>query len=248
MRMSERILTKELKKRGYIQRGKSYMRVVGDGVFQHILLGFKERLHTSSPGHSLTHRYEPRILIYLKSMYALYDGSYIGIDCTNGFSLTVPELLDKQGAPFMGASGELERMLNEGLDVLDRITTQHQIIECLEPLMIVKYEEPRYSTQLYDMYLYQEEFYKARMAIATEFAENYFANMSNLKRHPDLFSEKMHRFLAHAEEYWEQYELTWPVQYDESKNRLQNNFAVNSNRLKALGIPLTEQGTKECSE
>ena len=49
MRMREQVLTKELKKREYIQRGKSYMRVVGDGVFQHILFGFKERLHTSSP-------------------------------------------------------------------------------------------------------------------------------------------------------------------------------------------------------
>ena len=121
--------SKECKKRGFIKCGKSYMRVVGDGVFQHILPGFKERLHSSAPGYSQNHRYEPRILIYIKSMYARYDDLYVSIDSTTGFSLTVPQLLDKQDAPFMGAVTEMERMLNEGLDILDAITGQHQIIE-----------------------------------------------------------------------------------------------------------------------
>ena len=229
--------SKECKKRGFIKCGKSYMRVVGDGVFQHILPGFKERLHSSAPGYSQNHRYEPRILIYIKSMYARYDDLYVSIDSTTGFSLTVPQLLDKQDAPFMGAVTEMERMLNEGLDILDAITGQHQIIEYLEPLTYNTHEGQQiYSTQLYDLYLYCEEFYKARMAIETEFAENYFANMCNYKRDPERFGEKMQRFLDRRESYYEQYMLTYPVQYDALKNRLQKNYEVNSYRLRVLGI------------
>ncbi len=238
--MKEQAFVKECKKRGFIQCGKSYMRVVGDGVFQHVLLGFKERLHTSAPGYSQFHRFEPRILIYLKSMYAQYDDLYISIDRTNGFSLTVPQLLDKQNAAFMGAAAEMERMLIEGLDILDQITEQHQIIEYLEPLVnSEKCEEPRYSTQLYDVYLYCEEFYKARMAIQTEFSENYFANMSINKVNPDRFAEKMQRFLDRAESYYERDRLTVPVHIDAAKARLQNNYEVNSIRLRELGIQHT---------
>ncbi len=237
MRMREQALSNACKNRGFTQCGKSYMRVVGDGVFQHILLGFKERLHTSAPGYSQFHRFEPRILIYLKSMYTRYDDLYISIDHTTGFSLTVPQFLDKQDAAFMGAAAEMERMLNEGLDILDRITSQHQIIEYLEPLVNGEKDVvPRYSTQLYDMYLYCEEFYKARMAIQTEFAENYFSNMSTSKRDPGQFTEKMNRFLDRAESYYERDRLTFPVHYEAAKARLQNNYEVNSCRLKELGI------------
>lgn len=235
--MKEQAFIKECKKRGFIPCGESYMRVIGDGVFQQIFLGFKERLHTSAPGYSQFHRSEPRILIYLKSMYARYDDLYISIDHTNGFSLTIPQLLDKQDSAFMGAAAEMERMLNEGLDILDRITAQHQIIEYLEPLVNdEKGEGPRYSTQLYDTYLYCEEFYKARMAIQTEFAENYFANISNSKRDPDRFAEKMRRFLERAESYYERDRLTFPVHNDAAKARLQKNYEINSIRLSALGI------------
>lgn len=232
--------SKECKKRGFIKCGKSYMRVVGDGVFQHILPGFKERLHSSAPGYSQNHRYEPRILIYIKSMYARYDDLYVSIDSTTGFSLTVPQLLDKQDAPFMGAAPEMERMLNEGLDILDTITSQHQIIEYLEPLTYDKAEgQQYYSTQLFDMYLYCEEFYKARMAIETEFAQNYFANIGNCKRDPNRFSEKMQTFLNRVESYYELDSLTFPAHYDAAKDRLQHNYEVNSRRLIELGIQHT---------
>lgn len=236
--MREQAFSKECERRGFIQYGKSYIRVVGDGVFQHILLGFKERLHSSASGYSQKHRYEQRILIYLKSMYAQYDGLYVSIDCANGFSLTVPQLLGKQNAAFMGAAPELERMLNEGLDTLDLITSQHQLIEYLEPQVSNHREGPSFSTQLYDMYLYCEEFYKARMAIETEFAENYFANMSNCKRDPDRFSEKMRCFLECGESYYERYRLTFPVQYSATKDRLKNNYEVNAYRLRELGVQL----------
>ena len=232
--------SKECKKRGFIKCGKSYMRVVGDGVFQHILPGFKERLHSSAPGYSQNHRYEPRILIYIKSMYARYDDLYVSIDSTTGFSLTVPQLLDRQNTPFMGAAPEMERMLNEGLDILDTITSQHQIIEYLEPLTYDKAEgQQYYSTQLFDMYLYCEEFYKARMAIETEFAQNYFANIGNCKRDPNRFSEKMQTFLNRVESYYELDSLTFPAQYDAAKDRLQHNYEVNSRRLIELGIQHT---------
>lgn len=235
--MNTYAFSKECKKRGFTQCGKSYVRVIGDGVFQHILLGFKERLHSSAPGYSQKCRYEPRILIYLKSMYAQYDGRFISIDHTTGISLTVPQLLDKQDAAFMGASAEMERMLSEGLDILDTITEQHQIIEYLEPFGYDKRENyQNYSTQLYDTYLYCEEFYKARMAVQTEFAQNYFAIMSNCKTCPDLFSGKLQHFQNGVESYYEQYMLTFPVHYDAAKRRLQNNFEVNSMRLKELGI------------
>lgn len=239
MSMSERILSKECKKRGFIQRGKSYMRVTGDGIFQHVLCGFKERLHSTAPQYSRYHRYEPRTLIYLKSMYAQYDELLISIDHTTGFSLTVPQLLDKQKTAFMGASLETERMLNEGLDILDTITEQHQIIEYLEPFQYDKRENRQgYSTQLYDTYLYCEEFYKARMAIQTEFAQTYFAIMSNCKTCPDLFSGKLQHFQNGAESYYERYMLTFPVHYDAAKDRLQKNFEVNSKRLEEIGVLL----------
>lgn len=232
--------SKECENRGFIKCGKSYMRVVGDGVFQHILLGFKERLHSSAPGYSQNHRYEPRILIYLKSMYTRYNDLYISIDSTTGFSLTVPQLLDKQDTPFMGAALEMEQMLNAGLDVLDTITSQRQIIELLEPLTYDKREgQLCYSTQLYDIYLYCEEFYKARIAIETEFAQNYFANISNCKRDPNRFAEKMHSFLDRVESYYERDNLTFPVHYDAAKDRLQHNYVVNSRRLEELGIQHT---------
>lgn len=235
--MRERALSNVCKNRGFIQCGKSYMRVVGDGVFQHIFLGFKERLHTSAPGYSQFHRLEPRILIYLKSMYTRYDDLYISIDHTTGFSLTVPRLLDKRDTPFMGAAVEMERMLNEGLDILDLITEQYQIVEYLEPLVNGENSEgPRYSTQLYDIYLYCKEFYKARMAIQTEFAENYFSCMSTCKIDPGQFTEKMTRILNRAESYYERDSLTFPVHYEAAKARLQNNYEVNSCRLKELGI------------
>ena len=239
MRMRDQAFSKECKKRGFIRCGKSYMRVVGDGVFQHILLGFKERLDPSAPGYSQIHRYEPRILIFLKSMYARYDERYISIDRTTGFSLTVPQLLDKQDAAFMGSAPELERMLNEGLDILDTITAQHQIIEYLESKTYDEREgQQLYSTQLYDMYLYCEEFYKARMAIKTEFAKNYFANMCNCKIDPERFSEKMRSFLDRDESYYERYILAFPAHHASVKDRLQNNYEVNSRRLKELGIKL----------
>ena len=142
--------SKECEKRGFINCGKSYMRVVGDGVFQHILPGFKERLHPSAPGHSQNHRYEPRTLIYIKSMYARYDDLHVSIDSATGFSLTVPQLLGRQDTPFMGAAPEMERMWNEGLDILDAITEQHQLIDDLEPLTYDKRESQQlFSTQLY---------------------------------------------------------------------------------------------------
>lgn len=236
MRMREQAISRECEKRGFIQCEKSYIRVVGDGVFQQILLGFKERLHSSAPGYSQKHRYEPRILIFIKSMYSRYDDLYISIDSTIGFSLTIPQLLDKQNAAFMGAAAEMDRMLSEGMDVLDRITTQYHIIEYLESLVNDNSEGQRYSTQLYDMYLYCEEFYKARMAIETEFAEAYFANMNNRKRDPDRFSEKMSRFLDCDESYYERYMLTFPVQYGAAKERLQQNYEINTRRLKELGL------------
>lgn len=237
--MREYTFSKECEKRGFFRYGKSYIRVVGDGVFQHILPGFKERLHSSAPGYSPKHRYEPRILIYLKSMYAQYDDLYISIDCATGFSLSVPQLLDKKDVAFMGSAVEQERMLNEGLDVLDMITSQHQIIEYLEPLVFDECEgKQHYSTQLYDVYLYCEEFYKARMAIETEFAENYFANMSNCKADPGRFLGKTRHFLDHDESYYERYMLTFPAQYAAAKNRLQNNYEVNSCWLRELGFQL----------
>ena len=237
MCMKEQVLSTECKRRGFTKCGKSYIRVVGDGVFQHILFRFKERLHSSSPEYSLTHRYEPRILIFLKSMYARYDDDYISIDRTTGFAITVPQLLDKRDSPFMSSSAEMERMLNEGLDTLGQITTQRQIIEYLEPLTYDEREcQQYYSTQLYDMYLCCEEFYKARMAVETEFAQNYFGNMGNCKKNPEQFSDKMRRFLGCAESYYEQYMLTFPAQYSAVKARLQNNYEVNFCRLKEIGI------------
>lgn len=237
MCMREQALSNACKDRGFTQCGKSYMRVVGNGVFQHILLGFKERLHTEAPGYSQFHRYEPRILIFLKSMYARYDDLYISIDHTTGFSLTVPRLLNKRDTPFMGATVEMEQMLNEGMDILDQITEQHQIVEFLEPLMNGENSEsPRYSTQLYDIYLYCEEFYKARMAIQTEFAENYFSSMSTCKIDPGVFTEKMNRMLNRAESYYERDRLTFPAHYEAAKARLQNNYELNSRRLTELGI------------
>ena len=140
----------------------------------------------------------------------------------------------------MGAAPEMERMLNEGLDILDTITSQHQIIEYLELLTYDKAEcQQYYSTQLYDMYLYCEEFYKARMAIETEFAQNYFANIGNYKRDPNLFSEKMQTFLNRVESYYELDSLTFPAHYDAAKDRLQHNYEVNSRRLIELGIQHT---------
>lgn len=237
--MKEQDLYKECKKRGFVRCGKSFMRVIGDGVFQHILFGFKERLDPSAPGYSRNHRYEPRILIFLRSMYAQYDDLYISIDKTTGFSLNIPRLLDNQDVDFMGSAAEMERMLNEGFDTLDMITTQHQIIEYFEPLVYDHREgQPGYTTQLYDVYLYCEEFYKARMAIQTEFSHSTFAIMSNCKSHPDLFSWKMQDFFAHSESYYEMYMLTWPVHYAASKDRLQKNYEVNSKRLQEIGIPL----------
>ena len=135
MCMWEQALSNACKDRGFTQCGKSYMRVVGNGVFQHISLRRKERLHTTAPGYSQFHRFEPRILIFLKSMYARYDDLYISIDHTTGFALTVPRLLDKRDTAFMGTAVEIEQMLNEGLDIMDLITEQHQIVEYLEPLM-----------------------------------------------------------------------------------------------------------------
>ena len=223
--------------RGYTQCGKSYMRVVGDGVFQHIFLGLKERLHPSAPGYSPVHRLEPILLIYLKSMYARYDGLYVGIDSEIGFSLTVPQLLDKQDAPFLGTAPERERMLAEGLDILDTITSQHQIIEYLEPLTYDKREgQQYYSTQLYDLYLYCEEFYKARTAVQSEFSSNYFTNKINFQRDPQGYSEKMRRFQDQEASYLERYLLTYPVHSDAAKRRLRDNFEINSRRLKELGI------------
>ena len=139
----------------------------------------------------------------------------------------------------MGTTVEMERLLNEGLDVLDLITEQDQIVEYLEPLMNEENSEgPRYSTQLYDIYLYCEEFYKARMAIQTEFAENYFSTMSTCKVNPGQFTEKMNRLLNCAESYYERDRLTFPVHYEAAKARLQNNYEVNSCRLRELGIQL----------
>ena len=237
MQISSNTLSKECKKRGFVRCGKSYIRVVGDGVFQRVLLGFKERLHSSSPRYSRTHRYEPMTLIYLKSMYARYDGFDVSIDQSPGFPLNVPMLLDKRMAPFMGATEDQERMLNEGFDLLDLITTQQQIIEHLEPLTY-SYSDGRqiYSTQLYDMYLYCEEFYKAEMAIEREFTQNFFSHISKCKRNPELFSEGMQQFLDHAELYYEKALLTYPVHYDAMKARLQSNYEINFIRLKELGI------------
>lgn len=238
MCMREQVFSKACINRGFIQCGKSYIRVVGDGVCQHILLGSKERLHSSAPGYSQNHRYESRIRIFLKSMYARFDDLYISIDRTTGFSLTVPQLLDKQDTPFMDKAEEMERMLNEGLDILDMITTQHQIIEYLEPLVNDNLNCQRYSTQLYDVYLYCEEIYKARMAIETEFAENYFANLSNCKIDSERFYGKMQQFLERDESYYEQYILTFPVQCGAAKDRLRKNYEVNSRRLRDLGVHL----------
>ena len=231
--MTERELIKECKNRGFIQRKKSYMRVIGDGVFQHILFGFKERLDPSAPGYSRTHRFEPRILIYLKSLYAQYEGRCVSIDSTIGHRFAPPEFIDKQSACFMGAEPELERMLNEGLDILDGITSQQHIIEHLEPITVK--ESVRYSAELYDVYLYCEEFFKARMAIETTFSHNYFAITGNYKRDPNRFSERMRTFLA-DESYYERYTLTAPVNYDAAKNRLKQNYEVNSRRLREIGI------------
>jgi hypothetical protein len=229
--MGERVISKELQERGFSKHGKSYLRVVGDGVFQHVLLGFKERLHFSAPGYSHTHRYEPRILVYLKSMYARYDDVYVSIDSTIGFRLSVPELLDKKDADFLGAAPEVERMINEGLNHLDAITTQKQIIEHLEPLEYIESEKrQRYSTQLYDMYLYCEEFYKARMAIETEFTHNYFACMS--ENDTTWFSEQLCR------SYYERYMLTFPVYQEAARERLQRNYEINSCRLRNIGIKI----------
>ena len=236
MHMRKQVFYKECEKRGFTTYGKSYMRVLGDGVYQHILTGFKERLHSSAPSYSQNHRHEPRVFIFIKSMYAQYDGLYINIDHTTGFSLTVPQLLNKQETAFMGAEVETEQLLDEGLDFLDAITEQRQIIEHLEPLMNNANDGPVYSTQLYDIYLYCEEFYKARMAIETEFAENYFAAMSNRRRTPELFSDKMRCFLDYDELYYNRYMLTFPMQYDAAKIRLQRNYEINTCRLKELGI------------
>lgn len=237
MRMRVQAFFKECEKRGFTRCGKSYIRVVGDGVFQHVLLGFKEHLDPSAPGYSQTHRFEQRILVFLKSMYARYDDLYISIDHTTGFSLTVPQLLDRRDAAFMGTATEMERMMNEGLNILDMITTQHQIIDYLESLVYDECEcQQHYSSQLYDMYLYCGEFYKARMAVETEFAENYFANITNCRIDPDRFFEKKSRFLDRVESYYELYMLTFPIQYNAVKERLQNNYEVNSRRLKELGV------------
>lgn len=237
MCMRDQAFFNACKDRGFTKCGKSYMRVVGNGVFQHISLGLKEHLHTEAPGYSQFHRFEPRILIFLKSMYAQYDDLYISIDHTTGFSLTVPRLLGMRDTAFMGAAVEMEQMFNEGLDILDLITEQHQIIEYLEPLSNEENSEgPRYSTQLYDIYLFCEEFYKARMAVQTEFAENYFSNMSTCKTNPGQFTDKMNRFLNRAESYYERDRLTFPVHHEAAKARLQNNYEVNSRRLKSLGV------------
>ena len=136
--------SKECKKRGFIKCGKSYMRVVGDGVFQHILPGFKERLHSSAPGYSQNHRYEPRILIYIKSMYARYDDLYVSIDSTTGFSLTIPQLLDKQDAPFMGAVTEMERMLMRGLISSMRLRGSIKSLNIWNHLHIIRMKANRY--------------------------------------------------------------------------------------------------------
>lgn len=226
--MNYREFSRECQNRGFIKKGDSFYRCIGDGVFQHLYMGEKEKLPIDHVRWSPSHRYERSIAVHMKSMYASYEGPYKGIDSIYGLRWSVDELLGSYTFRFAGAEEAFERMCAEGFQVLDGIVSQQD----LEAFLTERYNpdktEPRYSIQFYDIYLFCGLLYKARMAVMTDFAVKCFMLHTRNRIDPALSEE--------VKKYNDLYFLTWPKYSDAARQRLRENYERNAERLRRIGV------------
>lgn len=248
--MNLREFAKECSGHGFVRNGDSFYRCIGDGVFQMIYVGEKEKLMPDHPLYSPSHRYERDVAVYLKSIYGSYPD---GIESTSYFSLSVKELDGTYGRPrrFDGSSAQFEKMCAEGFLHLDAIDTQKELEKFLFDWYNPEKEELRFNIATYDLSLYCGEYYKARMAVETLFASNCFGLFNNYERSKalspngigftDMQTQSLENYVfqnAGLEEYQYLYALAWPrsVYREQREKRLTDNRARNLARLKELGV------------
>lgn len=213
--------------RGFAKKGDSFYRCVGDGVFQQIFVGEKEKLPNDHPRRTPTHKFERTVIVFLKSMYGAYEGLFEGIESTLGFHLSVDRLLGNSADRFEGAEEEYEKMCTEGFQVLDTITSQNILAEFLTDRSNPDQAEMRYEIQFFDIYLSCGNYYQARMAVMTHFASNCFARYT--KDATCLSQDEVKAYST-------LYNLTWPLHSDAAKKRLSKNLAQNKARLEKSGL------------
>lgn len=254
--MNLREFAKECVSRGFQRNGDSFYRCIGDGVFQMLYIGTKNKLLPDHPLYSKTHRFERGIQIYLKTVYGMYqneDGK--NIDDPLGLFLHVHELDGVRGYHrFEGESAEYERMCAVGFDILDTLDTQVRLEKFLFNCLNPNKNELEYEYQLFELFLRCGEDYKARMAVETLLAQNCFAQIGNYRdwktgaayfpedqqiRENSVQEYMTNRLSSRFEQYYERHCLTGSANRERAEEWLENNKARNIVRLRELGIDVS---------
>lgn len=129
------------KARGFSKKGKAFSRCIGDGIYQNITYTEKYYIDTDSPEYSDANRKSPSISFGCWSMYSdIYPEQFTPFGREHSGLLSPEMIIGKNPKNyFKGFGSQYKIMVEQGLDLLDSITTQEQLLSVTYKLISVQY-------------------------------------------------------------------------------------------------------------
>lgn len=212
--------------------GDKFCRIVGDGVFQMIYIGSKEKFRADHPLYTATHRYDRCVVVYIKSMYSECEPDGSNIDDLCGYSFQVHNMQGVHNYRFEGSSYEYDWMAQYGFNILNQIDTQEKLEDYLFHQMnnSVNEDETNYDYRLFDIFLRCGHYYMARMAVAQLYAHNCLVSYGCGKSEEEILKE------TNMSKFSQRYMITWPRYREAVSDRLKSNYSKNMQRVAWLGL------------
>lgn len=254
--MTSRDFSKLCKEKGFFKAGDSYYRCIGEGIFQHIFIGEKDKLLADQAMYSPFHRYERTIKIYVRSMYDDYSQSSEKIASALGPYVSVYSLIgENEPTRFEGWDKVSDYMRDYGFPVLDLLKTQAALMQHAS-----SWYKQGHSLALFETYLFCGEYDRAASALEKAFAESWFSlllacqhaecsqgqkKQITIDCSPNVGIHGLAEKLNHAPFFLEKYRLTKPMNQKDAKEYLSKNYQRNMVYLQQLGLPIQEERHRE---
>ncbi len=171
---TEREFSKACRERGFSRLSpRLYVRVYGDGLYQTICTGHKKYMDPWSPYYSSTQRKSYRITIGIHSMYCEWP-EYFFQPGKLGGSYSPREILERkrEKGPFQGIWPEYELMETGGLDALDNIRTQEDMVALHEAVKQVQGGDRVHDLSLTYSYFLMGNLKEAEIEISRHFIQS----------------------------------------------------------------------------
>ena len=239
--ITTREFSKMCRQRGFSQKGKVFLRCVGDGILQIITTSGREYIWPTSPEYSSDHRKSNYIGIDMCSMYSVVPSYFYQFE--EHIARYRPDyILGERGAFFMGIQHEYQIMMEKGFDFLDSIKTQQQLLDAILSWEVIQSSRPGIpgepifnNTRLCAPFLICGDYLSAlhRLCGAGFYAWSHFLDNNKALRTPEKMELYLQKELEFEREMQESVELINPI-LGRNKEKLkfllgsyfQNNFSL----------------------